>query len=83
MVSSIEQRKIQRMINIIKKEGTIHRWDLIDDARLSIRDYNQLKSYMEHRFDHLITYNKSMQTWSKLGQLDEIKLEQQKEIVEE
>jgi len=80
MVSREEQKKIQRMLNAIKRDGAIHRWDLIDEVNISIRDYNQLKSYMEHKYDSLIQYDKSTQTWTRLGELDEIKLARQEEI---
>ena len=80
MVSQKEMQKINRMVKVIKEEGTIHKWDLIDKARVSIRDYSNLSSYMKYRFDNMIQYNKDHQMWSKLNQLDEIKIETQEEL---
>ncbi len=68
------------MIRVIRDEGTVHKWDLVDLARISIRDYTNLSSYMRHRFDGQIKYDPNTSTWSKLNQLDDLKIEQQEKL---
>ena len=58
--------KIARMQHIIKLRGNIHRWELIDLAKISINDYNKLKSYMEHKFANTVKYTKETQEWTWL-----------------
>ena len=67
-----------KLVALIRSSEAIHRWDLIDEAKVSIRDYNMIKSYLQHRFDHLIKYDKSNQMWIAIS----IPLEQKLEIQE-
>jgi len=72
------------MIRIIQKsDDGIHRWDLIDEAHISIRDYNMVKSYFQHKFDGLVYYNKGTQMWSALKIPVKQKLEIQETINED
>lgn len=55
------------MVRIIKEnEEGIHRWDLIDEAYVSIRDYNMIKNYMLHKFEETVSYDKFTQMWTPL-----------------
>lgn len=66
MVSSSELRKVTKMIAVIKARGRVHRWEMIDEARVSIGDYNKLKSYMEFKFAEQVKYDKQHEEWSYL-----------------
>lgn len=56
-----------RMIRIIvKNPDGIHRWDLIDEVHISIREYNRIKPYFEHKFDGVVKYEKAIQMWTPL-----------------
>lgn len=46
------------MISVIRNHGEINQWDMIDEAGVSIRDFYQLKAYMEHKFDSTIQLKK-------------------------
>jgi len=63
MVSKKEMSKINRMAQIIKQTGGIHKWDLIDEAKLSINKYNQLQSYMKYKMAETIKYDKDTEAW--------------------
>lgn len=56
------------MVKVIQdhEEDGIHRWDLIDEAKISIRDYNMLKSYLQHKFDDTVKYEKTTQMWNPI-----------------
>lgn len=83
MVSRKEMQKIVRMVHIIKLRGTIHRWDLIDEAKISINTYNQLKSYMQHKFEEKVKYDKGFEEWKYIYQEPKQKEEIQKELPEQ
>ena len=65
------------MVRIIKKETTIHRWDLIDEAKVGIGEYNKVKSYMEWKFDGTIRYDKETELWTFLKPQEALKLPEQ------
>jgi len=64
MVSSREMQICSKMARIIANKGEIHRWDLVDEARLSIGDYGKLKSYFERKYANFVQYSKGTQMWS-------------------
>ena len=64
MVSNREMQICSRLARIIQNKGEIHRWDLIDEARISIGKYNNLKAYFEHKFEKMVMYSKDTQMWS-------------------
>ncbi|MBC8548285.1 MAG: hypothetical protein H8D23_01415 [Candidatus Brocadiales bacterium] len=54
------------MARIIQNRGEIHRWDLVDEAKLSINDYGKLKSYFERKYANFVQYSKGTQMWLSL-----------------
>ncbi len=68
----------QRLLNIIKAEGDIHAYDLVDKARISLAQYNSIKPYFERKFDSWVQYDKPSKTWSLITQ--ELKQEQKEEL---
>jgi len=50
------------MIEVIYKKEEISVWDLIDEAKISIRDYQNLKAYMEYRYKS-VKFDKRSKTW--------------------
>jgi len=63
MVSNREMQLCSKMARIIQNKGEIHRWDLIDEARISIGEYNKLKSYFERKYANFVNYSKQTQMW--------------------
>jgi len=52
-----------RIIEIIKLEGEIHKFDLIEQARISLSLYEKLKPWIEYRFADFVTYDKTTKKW--------------------
>jgi len=63
MVSNREMQLCSKMARIIQNKGEIHRWDLVDEARISIGEYNKLKSYFERKYANFVSYSKGSQMW--------------------
>jgi hypothetical protein len=63
MVSNREMQLCSKMARIIQNKGEIHRWDLVDEARISIGEYNKLKSYFERKYANFVNYSKGTQMW--------------------
>jgi len=67
LVSQREMGLCSRMVRlIVKHEEGIHRWDLIDEAHISMRDYYAIKSYLLHKYDGVIKYESFTEMWTPL-----------------
>ena len=52
-----------RIKQIIKEAGTIHKYDLIEQARISLSTYEKLKPWIEYRFSDFVSYDKTTKMW--------------------
>jgi len=80
MVGRREMQIVNALVKEIRDKGDIHVWDLIDQARvgkhsISIRDYNMVKGYMEHKFDASILYDKKTKMWTVINPIPKIRME--------
>ena len=60
--------KINRMVEIIQKEGVISKVRLVMNSRISISYYEKLKPFMEELYQHKVQYDKSMRVWRAIKQ---------------
>jgi len=42
---------------IVKERGEINKYDLMDELRISVGQYNQMKGFVEHKQSKLIEYD--------------------------
>ena len=68
MTSQREMSKINKLVNIIVKEGVISKVQLIMKSGISISYYEKLKPFMEELFSFKIQYDKSTKLWRSLEQ---------------
>jgi len=66
MPSVNESKKIGKMLGVIQERDKILLCDLLDDAGISIRDYYQLKAYMEQKFSYEIKFDKKAKCYINL-----------------
>jgi len=59
------------MIEVIYKKEKINVWDLIDEDKVSIRDYYNLKCYMEHKYKS-VKFDKHSKSWILLADKKEV-----------
>ena len=64
MATKGQLRNATRWVQHVQKEKSIHKFDLMDKLSMSIATYNQLKPYIEHRFGHLVDYDRKSGVWS-------------------
>ena len=57
-------RKCQRLLDTIKKYGTIDKFQLMDECRIGISAYNAIKPYFEQKFEGWVEYDRAEKTWS-------------------
>ena len=62
--------KINRMMEIIQKEGVISKVQLVMSSGISISYYEKLKPFMEELYQHKVQYDKSMKVWRAIKQED-------------
>ena len=62
--------KINRMMEIIQKEGVISKVQLVMRSGISISYYEKLKPFMEELYQHKVQYDKSMKVWKSIKQED-------------
>ncbi len=67
-----------RLLNIVKEEGDIHAFDLVDKAHISLSQYNNIKAYFERKYEGWVRYDKPSKTWTLVHQ--ELKQEQKEEL---
>jgi len=48
---------------IVKEKKEINKYDLMDQLRISVGQYNQMKGFVEHKQSEVIEYDKPSQTW--------------------
>lgn len=71
MASKGQIKKAHAFVQLIQKEGSINKFDLMDKLSISIATYNQLKPYVEYRYGHYVEYVKESKTWRKKEVLEE------------
>ena len=52
-----------RIKEIIKEAGEIHKYDLIEEARISLSTYEKLKPWILYRFSDFVSYDRLTQKW--------------------
>jgi hypothetical protein len=65
MATKTMLKKGSNLIGIIQREGSIHKFDLIDKASISLSTYNQMKPYLEYRYAQYVRYDEKTGIWSK------------------
>lgn len=63
MTTRREMTKINRMVEIIEKEGSISKVNLVMRSGISISYYEKLKPFMEEIYPHKIRYDKETKTY--------------------
>ena len=53
----------KRIMEIIERHGEIHKFDLIEEARISLSLYEKLKPWIEYKFADFVTYDKTTKKW--------------------
>lgn len=69
--------RINQMVQIIKQTGGIHKWDLKDEVKISITEYNKLQGYMKHKMAGIVRYDKESQCWLPVYAEKSAKLEKE------
>lgn len=63
MTTRKEMSKINKMVEVIQKEGTISKVRLVMMSGISISYYDKLKPFMEEIYSHKVRYCKETKTW--------------------
>ena len=66
MTTRKEMSKINKMVEIIQKEDTISKVQLVMRSGISISYYDKLKPFMEEIFAHKVRYDKETKTWQSI-----------------
>lgn len=59
-----------RLFSLIKQEGTINKFDLMDKAGIGISQYNMISAWFKHRYEEelkQIEYVKASKCWVYRG----------------
>lgn len=62
---------MNKLFEIIKKHRRINKYDLMDEARISISTYEKIKPWIEHKFPNFVKYDQKTKGW--LWIVEEIK----------
>jgi len=70
MTSQREMSKINKILEIILKEGVISKVQLIMRSGISISYFEKLKPFLEEIYQHKVQYDKSMKVWRAIKSED-------------
>ena len=56
---------------IVKEKKEINKYDLMEELRISVGQYNQMKGFVEYKQGEVIEYDKPSQTWKYKGKIEE------------
>ena len=66
MANKSQITRANRMLEIIKRDGSINKFDLMDICGLSLANYNQLAGWFTHRYQdtlQMVEYDKQSKRW--------------------
>jgi len=53
----------KRFLEILSTVGEIHKYDIIEELKISLSTYEKLKPYIEYKFSHTLSYDKPSKVW--------------------
>jgi len=62
---------MNKWTRIVKERGEINKYDLMDELRISVGQYNQMKGFVEYKQSGVIEYDKPTQTWKNKRKIEE------------
>lgn len=79
MASKRQVTKANHMLEMIKTNGIINKFDMMDACGISLNEYNQLSAWFTRRYceiGNLVEYDKKEKSWRWLGRGDQTQIEQ-------
>lgn len=68
MTTPKEMRKINKLLEIIRKEGSIGKVQLVMKSGISISYFEKLKPFLEEIYPHFVRYDKETKVWHFIKQ---------------
>ena len=68
MTTQKELSRINRLVEIILKDGTISKVQLVMRSGISISYYEKLRPFIEEIYPHKVQYDKTTKTWRAITQ---------------
>jgi len=68
MTSQREMSKINKLVQIIEKEKTISKVQLVMQYGISISYFEKLKPFLEELYSHKVQYDKETKVWRAIKQ---------------
>lgn len=68
MTTQKEMSKINKMMEIIQKEETISKVQLVMRSGISISYYEKLRPFLEEIYQHKVRYDKTLKMWKAIRQ---------------
>jgi len=63
MTTRLQFQRANHLMRIIKLHKRIHKYDLMEEAKISISTYEKIKPWLEYKFSDFIKYEKSTKEW--------------------
>jgi len=62
---------VNKWTSIVKEHKEINKYDLMDELKISVPQYNQMKGFVENRASEVIEYDKPTKIWRYKGNSEE------------
>lgn len=75
MASKAQMALANRLLEAVKRAGTINKFDLMDKESVSIAQWNQISAWFKHRFIdglNLLEYDKKTKNFKWLGKVEQV-----------
>ena len=63
MTNRLQYQRADHLKRIIHLQKRIHKYDLMEEAKISISTYEKIKPWLEYKFSDFIKYEKSTKEW--------------------
>jgi len=70
MTTQKEMSRINRIVEIIEKEGVISKVQLVMKSQISISYYEKLKPFIEEIYPHRVRYDRITKNWEAVKRED-------------
>lgn len=66
MTTQREMSRINKLVEIIHRDGPISKVQLVMQSGMSVSYYDKLKPYLEEIYQHQVRYDRDTKTWHKV-----------------
>ena len=83
MASQRQVSRANHMLEMIKQNSPINKFDLMDSCQISLNEYNQMAAWFSHRYEttgQLVEYDRKSKSWRWIGRGEKTEIEKAMQV---